>query len=266
MSGWRRRGVAGDVVCPFCSLGCDDLRIAVAGTELQPAWARPARPQARASHDSAPAAPPRVAGKPASLDEAVARAAELLRASALPLFAGLGTDVAGMRAVLALAERTGGIVDHAGSRGLLANVRAMQDGGGSPRPWPRCATAPTSSCSSARDPAALAPRLVERCLAPTATLFGPIERRLVHLGPGPDLPGAERPRLPRRRLGEVLAVLRALAAGARIAAERVAGLAVDALRDLARPPAGRPLPGRPVGRAATCPAPIPISSPPPSPA
>ena len=30
---------------------------------------------------------------------------------------------------LALAERTGGIVDHAGSRGLMANLRAQQDGG-----------------------------------------------------------------------------------------------------------------------------------------
>lgn len=225
--------LAGDVVCPFCSLGCDDLRIAVAGAELSLLGPPCATAAAGFAH-FAPTEPPRIAGKPASLDEAAARAAALLRASALPLFAGLGTDVAGMRAVLALAERTGGVVDHAGSRGLLANVRAMQDGGNVTATLAEVRNRADLVLLVGGDPAALAPRLVERCLAPSATLFGPIERRLVQLGPGPDLPGAERLTCPADELGEVLAVLRALAADARIAADRVAGLEVDALRDLSR--------------------------------
>ena len=118
-----------EVVCPFCSLGCDDLEVAVDGHGGAAGGPHPARPRPRVSAARRRAAEPLVDGVPATVEAAVERAADLLRGSALPLFGGLGTDVAGMRGVLALAERTGGIVDHAGSRGLLANVRAMQDGG-----------------------------------------------------------------------------------------------------------------------------------------
>ncbi len=96
-----------------------------------------------------------------------ARAAELLRASSLPLFGGLGTDVAGMREVLALAERTGGIVDHAGSRGLLANVRAMQDGGTVTATLAEVRNRADLVLLVGTDTKAIAPRLVERCLAPS---------------------------------------------------------------------------------------------------
>ena len=138
-----------------------------------------------------------------------------------------------MREVLALAERTGGIVDHAGSRGLLANVRAMQDGGTVTATLAEVRNRADLVLLVGTDTKAIAPRLIERCLAPSATLFGPIERRLVHLGPAPAVPGAEALSCPAEALGEVLAVLRALAAGGRITAEAVAGLPVASLRDLA---------------------------------
>src|SRR3954451_4620062 len=90
-----------DVVCPFCSLACDDLVIEAEGDALR--LVRPACPIAE--REFARALPdddgPLVGGEAADLDRAVVRAAELLAASALPLFAGLGTDVAGMREVLA---------------------------------------------------------------------------------------------------------------------------------------------------------------------
>jgi formylmethanofuran dehydrogenase subunit B len=43
-----------------------------------------------------------IAGKPAALETAIAEAAKLLGASRYPLIAGLGTDVAGARAAIAL--------------------------------------------------------------------------------------------------------------------------------------------------------------------
>ncbi len=46
---------------------------------------------------------------PCALDAAVAEAARLLGASRLPVIAGLGTDIAGARAAIALAERIGGV-------------------------------------------------------------------------------------------------------------------------------------------------------------
>ena len=54
-----------------------------------------------------------IAGQPATLDAAIEGAAKLLASSRCALIAGLGTDIAGARAAITLADRIGGIVDHA---------------------------------------------------------------------------------------------------------------------------------------------------------
>ena len=186
------------VVCPFCSLACDDLALEAAGDLLR--LVGPPCPIADKEFARSPIpVGASIRGEPASVDAAIAHAARLLAGSSLPLFGGLGTDVAGMRAVLALAERTGGIVDHAGSRGLLANVRAMQDGG-----WVTATLAEIRNRADlvlfvGTDSQAAAPRFVERCLAQTATLFGPLHRELIYLGAGLSAAhGAADPPLPRR--------------------------------------------------------------------
>jgi len=70
-----------------------------------------------------------IGSKTASLDAAVAAAAKLLAASRLPVIAGLGTDVAGARAAIALAQRIGGIVDHMHSDALLRDLDVMRETG-----------------------------------------------------------------------------------------------------------------------------------------
>jgi len=228
----ERATVIQEVVCPFCAMGCDDLEVAVADGALQ--LVGPDCPVAAEGFGRGqPAMEPALGGEAAGLEAALAEAARLLRASSLPLLGGLGTDVAGMREVLALAERTGGIVDHAGSRGLLANLRAMQDGGTVTATLAEVRNRADLVLLVGTDTTAIAPRFLERCLAPRATLFGSLERQLVHLGPGEPLAGAERLACPAERLGEVVAVLRALAAGARIAAHEVGGIALGALGGLA---------------------------------
>ena len=222
-----------EVVCPFCSLGCDDLEVEVTDTTAR--LLGPGCPAATAGFGRPPGdATPMVAGATASLEDATARAAQRLGRSALPLFAGLGTDVAGMRAVLALAERTGGILDHAGASGLLANIRAWQDGGTVTTTLAEVRNRADLVLVVATDVAAVASRFPERCLAPATGLFGPISRRIVHLGPGRPLPAADILPCPADRVAEVLAVLRALAAGRRIAAETAGGIAMAALAALAR--------------------------------
>ena len=222
-----------EVVCPFCSLGCDDLEVEVRGATAR--LVGPGCPSAAAGFGRAPGdTAPMVAGTPASLDAATARAAELLGQSALPLFSGLGTDVAGMRAALALAERTGGILDHAGTGGLLANVRAWQDGGTVTTTLAEVRNRADLVLVVATDVAAVASRFPERCLAPTTGLFGPLSRRIVHLGPGRPLPGAETLPCAADRVAEVLAALRALAAGHRLAAVTAGGIATSDLAALAQ--------------------------------
>ena len=72
-------------------------------------------------------------GKPASLEEAIRAAADLIREARL-LFGGLATDVDGMRAAMALADRAGGVVDHAlsGARSPTMS-RCCRRVAGSPR-------------------------------------------------------------------------------------------------------------------------------------
>ena len=71
----------------------------------------------------------RIDGRPVTLDAAVAEAAKLLAASRLPVFAGLGTDIAGARAAIALAERIGGVIDHMHSDALLRDLVVMREAG-----------------------------------------------------------------------------------------------------------------------------------------
>jgi formylmethanofuran dehydrogenase subunit B len=68
-------------------------------------------------------------GRAAPLDAAVAEAARLIRKSRLTVIAGLGADVAGARAAVALADRIGGVVDHMHSTALLRDLDVMREYG-----------------------------------------------------------------------------------------------------------------------------------------
>jgi formylmethanofuran dehydrogenase subunit B len=65
----------------------------------------------------------------APLESAVVRASEMLASCRMPLVAGHGADVAGMRLALRLAARLGGAVDFCRSKGSTHLIRAMIDRG-----------------------------------------------------------------------------------------------------------------------------------------
>ena len=71
----------------------------------------------------------RINGKPALLAAAAKRAAEILSAARMPVIAGLGTDVAGARASILLAERLRGAYDHMYSARLFADLDVMRQAG-----------------------------------------------------------------------------------------------------------------------------------------
>ena len=68
-------------------------------------------------------------GAPASLEEAAAAAAQLLARSSQPLIAGLGADIEGARAAIALAERLGGVVEHMHSAALMRDLDCLRETG-----------------------------------------------------------------------------------------------------------------------------------------
>lgn len=128
------QGSATRWVSPFCLLLCDTLSVradaATGGLELVEGQCEAAR-RALTRFKAAPsAATPQVHGVSSSLDEALGAAARILAASRQPLIGGLGTDVAGARAVHRLARETGAICDPAGGAALMHTLRTLQDRGG----------------------------------------------------------------------------------------------------------------------------------------
>ncbi|MCB1675706.1 MAG: hypothetical protein KDI01_05420, partial [Halioglobus sp.] len=118
------------------------------------------------------------------MEVALQQSVQLLKSARAPLFAGLATDVNGMRATLELADRCGGVLDHLNGDAMFRNIRVVQDNG-----WVAC------TLSEARNRADLIliigtqcfdrfPRFVDRVLLPRESLFSPkAGRHLVMLGP-----------------------------------------------------------------------------------
>lgn len=68
-------------------------------------------------------------GQAAPLDAAIAEAARLISKSRLAVVAGLGADVAGARAAIALCDLIGGVVDHMHSTALLRDLDVLREFG-----------------------------------------------------------------------------------------------------------------------------------------
>ncbi len=117
--------------CPFCPLLCDEFALDTAAPV--PALRGSDCPRALAAleqHAKPPGAPAAsIDGLPATVVDAIAEAARRLAAWRQPLFGGLGTDIAGARALYRLAARTGAICDHADGAALMIGVRLQQDRG-----------------------------------------------------------------------------------------------------------------------------------------
>lgn len=136
-----------------------------------------------------------IAGRDAPLDEAISAAAAVLRNSRCAVIAGLGTDVAGAEAAIALARQVGGAFDHMHGAAILADLDAMRSGG-----WI------VTSGQQARACADLVMLAGPGLGTAWADLFGGLQpgaapalnpdrpRRVIRLCPGRDseLPGAER--------------------------------------------------------------------------
>ncbi|GLU32673.1 formylmethanofuran dehydrogenase [Trinickia caryophylli] len=120
-----------DWTCPFCPLLCDDLTVEVgADGTLASAGACPRLAEALATFGPGDAqAGASVDGQPATLDAALDRAAQMLGTARRPLVGGLATDVAGTRALYALAAACGATLDHLHGASLSAATRVMQDRG-----------------------------------------------------------------------------------------------------------------------------------------
>src|SRR5690606_39097705 len=92
-----------DVACPFCGLVCDDLAVGRDGSGVK-VVKNGCEKAAAGFERKVDGALPQVDGRDVDLETAIRAATDLVRGSTLPLYGGLGTDVDGIRAVMALAD------------------------------------------------------------------------------------------------------------------------------------------------------------------
>ena len=153
--------------CPFCPLLCDTFGVDIGppGTPLKLKGSDCPRAHAGLANFDANASSgqPRVDGRDCDLDTAVAAAASLLAASRQPLFGGLGTDVAGARALYALACETGAICDPAQGKALMHGLRALQDRGGFSTTLAEVRTRADLIVCMTEEPTAHYPEFFHRC-------------------------------------------------------------------------------------------------------
>ena len=231
-----------NVACPFCGILCDDLEIARNGSALK--VTKNGCDKALAGFERVlPKVSPRVADSDVGLDVAIEAAGALIKNAKLPLFGGLATDVEGMRAVMALADRSGGVVDHALSEGQYRNFKVLQSSG-----W--VMTTLTEARNRAdlfivvgSDLHKLHPRFFERVVCAPVSMFeaNPPKRTVVFIGKGLDTSGAVGPRIgdvitldcPLDQVGDVIAALRAEIKGVSLKAQTVAGVPILQIADLA---------------------------------
>ncbi len=233
-----------NVVCPLCGLGCDDLQVKIDGDTVElvdGGCAVSRRGFQQASLDKTPTS--QIDGRGASLDQAVARAAEILRNARLPLLTGLATDVQGARAIVTLAQHCNGVLDHMYSPGLFRNLHVLQDTG-----WV------TTSLTEVRNRSDLIvvagervfeqfPRLLERVLHPSHCLFrDSAPRELVLIGPWkpsnlpPELADWRPTIIPvaLSAIGQIVGTLRAMIAEQPLHVCKAAGVEIHKLENLAR--------------------------------
>jgi len=230
-----------DVVCPFCSLACDDL--VLSRTEREGiALVGPECPLARSGYidagiDDAP--PPRVGGRNTSFQAAVERAAALIKESVAPFIAGLATDVDGVREALALADACGAAVDHLHGEGLMRQLLPLIERGTVQTTLSEMRNRADLVLVFGPDPRRMSPRLFDRAL-PAQGLFLPPQskRQVVFIGGEPELGVPDHLRCemipcPSPRIGEVAgALLRAFLKGA-LPRPDIAGVPASRLAELA---------------------------------
>ena len=118
--------ISKDVTCPFCGILCDDLVIQNQAETLK--ILKNGCPKAAAAFESKQlVTSAKIKGKNVPLSEAIDAICNILKKSQNPLFAGLGTDVDGMRQVMHLADKTGATVDHMHGEALIRNSLVLQD-------------------------------------------------------------------------------------------------------------------------------------------
>ncbi|MGE5261658.1 MAG: formylmethanofuran dehydrogenase [Actinomycetota bacterium] len=214
-----------DVTSPFCGTLPDDLVVERTDQGLKVVKNGGGR-SISGFERKLPPSSPKVGGKDVDLDKAIQEAAKLIGKAKLPLYGGLATDVEGMRAVMALAERSSGIVDHALSEAQYRNFKVLQTSGWIMTTLTEARNRGDLFIIADSDIHTLHPRFFETIVSPPDSMFDveAPKRTVVFIGKDLDRSGAKGSRIgevvtiacDNARAGEVIALVRARLRGFRV--------------------------------------------------
>jgi len=170
--------------CPACGLLCDDVALVSTSpvriqngciksiTFFEQAYLNEQNNVASAS----------LFGKATDLNTAIKSAKEILIKSRQPLFAGLGTEVTGMRAVIQLAEKTGATLDHMHSIGAVQNTLTLQNGGWQNTTLTEVKNRATLILAIGTDIVSSHPRFFEKLVWNNESMFDKASPEVIYLG------------------------------------------------------------------------------------
>jgi len=235
-------GIWQDVPSPFCGIASDDLKIKVNGNTVSILENGDAVTKVGFETPISDTSP-RINGKDASLQQAIDHIATLLKNSKQPVISGLATDLNGVRAAMALADKSRATVDHMNSAAGIKNILVLQDTGWMLTTLTEVRNRVDLLVVVGSDIEIAFPRFFERMVWNKESMFGQdIEsREVVYLGKAPSGEASTSPQGKKAQilacddagLPEVLAVLRALVSGRLIQADQVGGINVSELEALA---------------------------------
>lgn len=226
----------GNATCPACGLLCDDIPVSDMSRN-------PCEKSITFFTQPLGTLTPKIAGKPATMAQAVSRASEIIKDANQALLAGLSTDLTGFRGAYQLAVKTKSILAHMNAVSTWRNVKVLQSTGWQTTTLTEVKNRADVVICIGTDVVKHNPRFFERVLWTKDAMFvNSKQRDIIYLG-GKDLdtshgvtPSGKRPTvLPcdPTQLPEVTAALHALVAGKTIKAQQIADITLSDLADVA---------------------------------
>lgn len=227
------------VVCPYCGVTCDDLEIRVEDGKIKEVKNACVLGKDTFLHHLEGLSTPRIHGKPATVDECIDAAAEILAKAKYPLIYGLdSTELGAQRASIELAELIGANIDHTSSVCHAPSYQAVMTVG-----IPSCTVGETKNRADlvifwGCNPAEAHPRHATRYSVTPKGMFTPKgkkDRMVIHVDVRPT---------PTTRIAdafiqikpnsdyEVISALGALLKGHELEQTEIGGVAVDELKTL----------------------------------
>lgn len=115
------------VTCPFCGVTCDDLEVHVEDGQIREVKNACVLGRDTFLHHLKGLATPRIDGKPASVDDCIEAAAEIMARAKYPLIYGLdSTELHAQRKAIELADLIGANIDHTSSICHAPSLQAVQ--------------------------------------------------------------------------------------------------------------------------------------------